>query len=145
MLFLVLICYNKVGPHGKPGDLIAVLRLGRQHKDGKLPIFADLCAQADPGNIGKHHVQHRQVDFFPLQYRQRLPSGSTGKDPKILPPKVNRHQIGDLRLVIHNQNVSFHPPHPFLLFLYYREGPLSRQAEAGSCQKIFRNAEPSSF
>ena len=76
-------------------------------------FLADLAAKGKAGDIGEHHVQNSQIQGDGAHHLQRGGAAAAFVDGKALALEIDLHQIGNLRLVVHHQNMGFHGHSPF--------------------------------
>ena len=103
---------------GQSHDLVHVPHLGGEHEHRKAVLPADLPAQGEARHVRQHYVQNGQVQPVVPHTGQGLRRRAAGKDGKALAFQIDLHQIGNLRLVVHDQNVGVHMRSPFPPGLY---------------------------
>lgn len=81
-------------------------------------LFADFEARLDSVHAGHHHVEDEKLNLFPPQHLQRFHTIRRLQHAVAFVLQVNRDQIADLFLIIHDQNrYLFHNLFLLLLFL----------------------------
>ena len=78
-------------------------------------VLPDFLAQGKAVQIGEHDVQNGQIQMFPLHTGQSLPGGAALVNGVALIFQIDLHQIGNGRLVIHNQKFRAHRSRPPVL------------------------------
>ena len=97
---------------GEAGDLVHVLRLGGEHEYREVVLLADFPAEGKAADVGEHHVQDGQVQSLVPHHGQRLGAGTALEHGAPLALQIDLYQIGNLRLVVHNQNPRVHGIRP---------------------------------
>ena len=105
-----------IRPQSKAGDFIHIFHPGCKHDNGiKVPL-PDTLAKGEAVHIRQHHIQHRQGGLLPQGVLQGRKGGIKFGCLKPLAAQVQLHQIGNLLLVIHNDDFLFHLSHLFPAF-----------------------------
>ena len=76
-------------------------------------LLADLTAKGKAGDVGEHHVQDSQIQGDGAHHLQRGGAAAAFVDGKALALEIDLHQVGDLRFIIHHQDMGLHRHSPF--------------------------------
>ena len=80
-------------------------------------ILADLPAESKAADIGQHDIQNGQIQPLAVYHLQGLGAGETLEHGAALAFQIDLHQVGNLRLVIHHQDIGVHALPSFFRYI----------------------------
>ena len=78
-----------------------------------MKVLADLAAEGKSGDIGQHHVQNGEIQPLPAHTSEGFGARPALEDGEALAFQIYFHQVGNFRLVVHDENIGVHLAHLF--------------------------------
>ena len=93
-------------------DLVAVGHACGQHEDGEEAALPNFPAERKAVGVRQHHVEQGKVDVLRFHAAQRLRAGGAFVDGVAVVFEIDLQQIGDLALVVHDEDGFVHSGSP---------------------------------
>jgi hypothetical protein len=81
---------------------------GSEHDDGRVALLADGASHVQAVHVGQHEVQQHQARFIVAKGGQRLATVVGHRHAVSGLLQVVSHEVGDLGLVVHDEDRSTH-------------------------------------